>query len=193
MSSTQDPKPTSPKSSGRASSARRSCRDGDLAADPGGPIEAVKETSATLKSVLSAAESGDHGELVAERTKETADKARVEHKNPLSGCKPTGGANAGVEIVDELRGVNAILSPHGASPKSGPEAPAIPTNGDQCPQTANILRSPHTGGNHVTTRDLGPQAAPTRTTENRGVPGSSPGLAILGPKSRLVAGFPSCR
>ena len=30
----------------------------------------------------------------------------------------------------------------------------------------------------MTTRDLGPQAAPTRTTENRGVPGSSPGLAI---------------
>ena len=32
-------------------------------------------------------------------------------------------------------------SPPGASPTSGPEAPAIPTNGDKYPQTANILRS----------------------------------------------------
>jgi hypothetical protein len=62
--------------------------------------------------------------------------------------------------------------------KFGPEAPAIPTNGDKRPRTANILRSPHPGGNHVATRDSRPSGHPTRTTENRGVPGSSPGLAI---------------
>ena len=33
-------------------------------ADPGGPIEAVKETAATLKTVVSAAEKGGRGELV---------------------------------------------------------------------------------------------------------------------------------
>jgi hypothetical protein len=35
-------------------------------ADPGGPVEALKETSATLKTVLAAAERADHGELVSE-------------------------------------------------------------------------------------------------------------------------------
>src|SRR6185503_19467294 len=33
-------------------------------ADPGGPIEAVKETAATLKSVVAAADGGGHGDLV---------------------------------------------------------------------------------------------------------------------------------
>jgi zinc ribbon protein len=32
------------------------------------------------------------------------------------------------------------MQPHGASPNSEPEAPAIPTNGDTYPQTANIFR-----------------------------------------------------
>ena len=32
--------------------------------DPGGPIELVKETAATLKTVAGAAEQGDRGELV---------------------------------------------------------------------------------------------------------------------------------
>src|SRR5689334_12640360 len=77
-------------------------------ADPGGPIEALKETSATLKTVLEAAERGDHGELVSSIAREAADDAR-QHKNPLGGFKPTGGATAGVEILDELREVNRIV------------------------------------------------------------------------------------
>src|SRR4051812_3422986 len=55
-------------------------------ADPGGPIEALKETSATLKTVLGTAERGDHGELVREIARETAEEAR-QHKNPLGGFK----------------------------------------------------------------------------------------------------------
>ena len=78
-------------------------------ADPGGPVEAFKETSATLKTVLAAAQDGDHGELVSEIARETADDAR-HHRNPLAGFRPTNGAAAGVEILDELRGVNRIVS-----------------------------------------------------------------------------------
>jgi len=78
-------------------------------ADPGGPIEAFKETSATLKSVLASAEGGDRGELVSEIAREVSAEAR-HRKNPLGGFKPTSGATAGVEILDELRGVNQIVS-----------------------------------------------------------------------------------
>jgi hypothetical protein len=78
-------------------------------ADPGGPVEALKETSATLKTVLGAAERGDHGELVREIAGEAAGDAR-QHKNPLGGFKPSKGATAGVEILDELGDVNRIVS-----------------------------------------------------------------------------------
>ena len=36
-------------------------------ADPGGPIEALKETSAALRTVVDAAQSGNHGALRAGR------------------------------------------------------------------------------------------------------------------------------
>ena len=77
-------------------------------ADPGGPIEAVKETSATLKTVR-AAESGDRGELVSALAREVVEDAG-HRKNPLGGFKPSKGATAGVEILDELREVNRIVS-----------------------------------------------------------------------------------
>jgi hypothetical protein len=80
-------------------------------ADPGGPIEAVKETSATLKSVLATAEDGDRGDLVGEIAHEVAAEVR-ERKNPLSGFKPKG-ATAGVEILDELRAVGGIVAQKG--------------------------------------------------------------------------------
>jgi hypothetical protein len=77
-------------------------------ADPGGPIEAVKETAATLKTVRGA-EDGGRGELPAEIAREVVADAG-QRKNPLGGFKPSKGANAGVEIVDELREVNRIVS-----------------------------------------------------------------------------------
>ncbi len=77
-------------------------------ADPGGPIEAVKETSATLKAVLAAAESAPEGELVGEIARDVSEEARA-RKSPLKGFSPRG-ATAGVEIVNELRDVNGILS-----------------------------------------------------------------------------------
>ena len=81
-------------------------------ADPGGPIEAVKETSATLKTVLRAAEEGGRGELVDAIARDVAEDAR-QRKSPLSGFKPGKGATVGVEILDELREVNRLVSEKG--------------------------------------------------------------------------------
>ena len=75
-------------------------------ADPGGPIEAFKETSATLKAVL-AAEQG--GELVGAIAQDAVAHAR-EHKNPLAGFKPSSAANAGVEILAELKAAHGIVA-----------------------------------------------------------------------------------
>jgi hypothetical protein len=77
-------------------------------ADPGGPIEALKETAATLKTVLRAAEGDGRGELVNAVAREVSEDAR-QRKNPLAGFKPKG-ASAGVEILDELREVNQLVS-----------------------------------------------------------------------------------
>jgi hypothetical protein len=78
-------------------------------ADPGGPIEAVKETSATLKTVLKTAEEGGRGELVDAVASDAAHDLK-ERKSPLAGFRPGKGANAGVEILDELRDVNRIVT-----------------------------------------------------------------------------------
>ena len=78
-------------------------------ADPGGPIEAVKETSATLKTVLRAGEEGSHGDFVKAIAAEVTEEAR-HRENPLSGFKPGKGANAGVVILDELREVNRTVA-----------------------------------------------------------------------------------
>ena len=77
-------------------------------ADPGGPIEAFKETAATLKTVR-AAQSGDRGELVGALAREVVEDAG-HRKNPLGGFKPSKGANAGVEILEELREVNQTVA-----------------------------------------------------------------------------------
>jgi hypothetical protein len=77
-------------------------------ADPGGPIEAVKETAATLRTVQDA-EKGDRGDLVSALAREVVGEAR-ERKNPLGGFKPAKGANAGVEILDELRAANRAVA-----------------------------------------------------------------------------------
>jgi hypothetical protein len=89
-------------------------------ADPGGPIEAFKETSATLKTVLGAAEGGERGGLVRAIATDVSLDARA-RQNPLAGFKPSSGANAGVEILDELRAVDGIL----ASKASPEDADAV--------------------------------------------------------------------
>jgi hypothetical protein len=76
-------------------------------ADPGGPIEAIKESSAALKTVLEAANSGTFGEFVQLVAKDVTEKAR-HRQNPMAGFKPKA-ANAREEILEELRAVNALL------------------------------------------------------------------------------------
>jgi hypothetical protein len=76
-------------------------------ADPGGPIETLKESSAALQTVIEAAQTGGHGEFVQAVARDFAEKARS-RQNPMAGFKPKG-ANAGEEILAELRAVNALL------------------------------------------------------------------------------------
>ena len=76
--------------------------------DPGGPIELVKETAAAVKTVVGAVEQGGRGELVQAVAAEAAADAKT-HKNPLHDFKPKG-ALAGQMVLDELTGVNAIVS-----------------------------------------------------------------------------------
>jgi hypothetical protein len=77
-------------------------------ADPGGPIEAIKETAAALKTVTAAGDSGTRGTFVGALATEVTEEAR-HRQNPLSGFKPKG-ALAGQEILDELRAVNGIVT-----------------------------------------------------------------------------------
>ena len=76
--------------------------------DPGGPIELVKETAATLKTVIGAAEDGGRGELVSAVAADVAAEAK-ERKNPLGDFRAKG-ALAGQEILEELGAVNAVVS-----------------------------------------------------------------------------------
>jgi hypothetical protein len=77
-------------------------------ADPGGPIEAVKESLAAIKTMLEAAKSGGHGDLADAVSKSAADKAQKRH-SLLGDFKPRG-ALAGEEILEELRAVNELLA-----------------------------------------------------------------------------------
>ena len=76
-------------------------------ADPGGPIEVVKETSAALKFAIGSS-SEQRDDLVGELARDT--RALVEQrKNPVGDFKPRG-AMAGQEIVDEISRANEIVS-----------------------------------------------------------------------------------
>ena len=76
-------------------------------ADPGGPIEAVKESMAAIKTIKEAAESADQ-ELVKEVARSAAQKMQ-NRQNPMKDFRPKG-ALAGQEILDELRAVNELVT-----------------------------------------------------------------------------------
>jgi hypothetical protein len=76
-------------------------------ADPGGPIEAIKESSAALRTLAEAARDGGFGEFVQSVARDVAAKAQ-RRENPLAGFKPDR-QNQRDEILDELRAVNALL------------------------------------------------------------------------------------
>ena len=75
-------------------------------ADPGGPIEAVKESMAAIRTVTEAAQSGDG--LVPEVARSFADKVK-QRQSPVGDFKPKG-SMAGQMILDELQAVNRIVT-----------------------------------------------------------------------------------
>ena len=76
-------------------------------ADPGGPIEVVKETSAVLKFVTGS-ESEERDDLVGEVVREVRGLAQ-QRTNPLGDFKPRG-ALAAKQIIDELSRANEIVT-----------------------------------------------------------------------------------
>jgi hypothetical protein len=76
-------------------------------ADPGGPIEAFKETNAALRTIVQDGQEGKFGELVKQIGQDVAERGR-HRENPMHGFRPRG-ADARDEILDELRAVNALL------------------------------------------------------------------------------------
>jgi hypothetical protein len=78
-------------------------------ADPGGPIETLKETMATAKPILEIAQKGGgENELIDAVAKDIAAKAQ-QRQNPMKDFRPKG-TMAGEEILEELRGVNALVT-----------------------------------------------------------------------------------
>jgi hypothetical protein len=77
-------------------------------ADPGGPIEAVKESMAAIKTLTEAAQSGGRGELVDAVAKSVAAKVR-QRESLFDDFKPRG-AMAGEQILEELRAVNGLVT-----------------------------------------------------------------------------------
>ena len=76
-------------------------------ADPGGPIEVVKETSAVLKFVT--AESAERQDLVGEVSRDVRALAQ-QRQNPLRDFKPSSAGTAGKEILEELSRAGAIVA-----------------------------------------------------------------------------------
>ena len=75
-------------------------------ADPGGPIEMAKETMATIKS---ATNPPSREQLLTEVALEVQGMTQ-QKQNPLEGYKPTKGAAAGQEVLDELRAVQGMVA-----------------------------------------------------------------------------------
>jgi hypothetical protein len=75
-------------------------------ADPGGPIELAKETIATLRATSTPP---SQEELLVAVSQEIASMVN-QKQNPMAGFKPDSSALAGKMILDELTGVNEILT-----------------------------------------------------------------------------------
>jgi hypothetical protein len=75
-------------------------------ADPGGPIELTKETSASLES---ATNPPSREQLLAEIALDIQAMTQ-QRQNPLTGFKPTQGSDPRQQMVEELGGVTAIVS-----------------------------------------------------------------------------------
>jgi hypothetical protein len=75
-------------------------------ADPGGPIEATKETMATLKT---ATNPPSREQLLSEVALDIQ-AVTQQRQNPLKGYKPTRDRSAGEQVLEELTAVQAIVA-----------------------------------------------------------------------------------
>jgi hypothetical protein len=75
-------------------------------ADPGGPIELAKESTASLKS---ATNPPSREQLLTDVALDLQSMAQ-QRQNPLTDFKPTAGSQPGQQILDELRAVSGIVS-----------------------------------------------------------------------------------
>lgn len=75
-------------------------------ADPGGPIEATKETAATLKV---ATNPPSREQLITEIALDVQAMAQ-QHHSPLKGFKPDSSGPVGDQVVAELRGAAALVA-----------------------------------------------------------------------------------
>ncbi len=75
-------------------------------ADPGGPIEAAKETMATIRS---ATNPPSREQLLTEVALDVQSEVQ-QKRNPLKGYKPTGGESTGEQVVAEVRDVHALVA-----------------------------------------------------------------------------------
>jgi len=80
-------------------------------ADPGGPIEAAKETMATMRTATNPPR---RDQLLAEVALEVQAMAQ-EKRHPLRGYKPTAAGAPGPQVLDELREVQAIVAARATS------------------------------------------------------------------------------
>jgi len=83
-------------------------------ADPGGPIEAAKETMATMRSATSPP---SREQLLSEVALDVQDM--VQHKkNPLQGYRPDKDSPTGDQVLEELRGVHDLVAAKATSEES---------------------------------------------------------------------------
>jgi hypothetical protein len=80
-------------------------------ADPGGPIELAKETTASLKS---ATNPPSREQLLTDIALDIQSMAQ-ERQNPLTDFKPTSGSDPRQQILEELRSVSEIVSSKAAT------------------------------------------------------------------------------
>jgi hypothetical protein len=76
-------------------------------ADPGGPIEVLKETSAVLQFVTQ--ESAKRDDLIGEVARDVLVRGGEQRKSPLGDFKPPRGPMAGKAILDELANASSVV------------------------------------------------------------------------------------
>src|SRR4029079_14872832 len=77
-------------------------------ADPGGPIEAAKESMASIRT---ATNPPSREQLLSEIALDIQAQVQQQH-NPVKGYRPTGGTPPGEQVLQELSDVRAIVAQH---------------------------------------------------------------------------------